>query len=1110
MRRISAKVFSIFMSALLAFNIAPSVSFAESGSSLPFKPDFSSEIGKAPSEMDYIVEDGSITVESYYGRNVIYVKNNSDGKPAQLSKQFDPVSDTGIAVQFSYMQRYAKQDDATVFALTSGSKEIINLKTKNGDIVSVGKDGTTGVIVEKYSANKWYDFSFDIDLKEKTFAVSVNSGKTFKNLSFYTDSASADGIKFMTRYSPGFAIADIAVATDEKSDVMEISGSDTMNVRKSSDSVYEYEAVLYDNFGNKVKNAEYSWSTYPQTINGIGKSTDGGKITFTVGSTSDYRGVVTLSVTANGITAVKYITVVNQQIAEMSFEGAYKIAYGVEDGNSFALDINMYSKDSELLDDEAVEWKITCNTDGVTFTKEPSRLIITVSKELPNMDVINIKAVLKSNKSIIAERNIYTYPSNLYNIDKSRFDTMLESVDYLTNTLAKNPCNDAPLFSSYINLKAGRPYLVPSWFDGYKYVTNLANDSVMYKVFDALTAVTGDEKYTEMTDATYNWYLKNEIDEKSHLGFWGGHCMVYLDTLKEQKARRGPNDPNATYQYHELKDHAFYWNPFFRLNQKKATEMVRGVWNAHVMDWSNLMFNRHGVYGQTHSDNGNWAKAYEFNPPTEFVRLTEGVGFRSSANDFASAAAELYAETGDENAKRWAYNILASFYSLRNPETHIAVTQFTTAHRAKGAQDPDVIYPGWWKEERNDGPATLTTMGDRFFNQFADDLVAQGFYTEEDKKTDKMTEGNMASFQANSILKDFYVAERLGDDTEEGKMLKKYATQHTAGYLRYFWIENTNTFKYGMIDGTDLYDFYPNRNGYYGTGYYGAHRRYNNGTMKSTDVNRFYLACKCYRYAVTDPELADDAKILKKFIDYYANSVYRIGSIGNETIGDDGTKLEKSATYSHPLLILCLIDLYKASGNKEFLSLARNIATNFYNEYYINGVYFSPSLYIANKPTVEPGGNYIYLFGGTNALGYHALIALEATLCGIEDKIPQYEIFEGYYEEYFRDEYDNALSSTDRDWISSCYLPDVNIEKVYCEDEIHLKVGEERALEFGFYPEDYTEDENIACVNKYKNTVHYNEKNSSVIGKSKGEAELIFYAGSNRVEHRVRVIVEEE
>lgn len=1105
MRRISAKVFSIFMSALLAFNIAPSVSFAESGSSLPFKPDFSSEIGKAPSEMDYVVEDGSVTVESYYGRNVIYVKNNSDGKPARLSKQFDPVSDTGIAVQFSYMQRYAKQDDATVFALTSGSKEIINLKTKNGDIVSVGKDGTTGVIVEKYSANKWYDFSFDIDLKEKTFAVSVNSGKTFKNLSFYTDSASADGIKFMTRYSPGFAIADIAVATDEKSDVMEISGSDTMNVRKSSDSVYEYEAVLYDNFGNKVKNAEYSWSTYPQTINGIGKSAEGGKFTFNVGSTSDYRGVVTLSVTANGITAVKYITVVNQQIAEMSFEGAYKIAYGVEDGNSFALDINMYSKDSELLDDEDVEWKITCNTDGVTFTKEPSRLIITVSKELPNMDVINIKAVLKSNKSIIAERNIYTYPSNMYKSDKARFDTVLESVDYLTNTLAANPFNDAPLFSSYIDLKTGKPYSVPTLHEN-TVMSNLASNSVMYKVFDGISYVTDDPKYEKLTEDTYNWYLKNGIDAKSSLGYWGGHCTIDMKDLKIHRTPMG----TGFYNYHELKDHAFYWDPFFRLDEKKGTDIIRGLWNAHVSDWNYLFFNRHGSYFQEHSDRGNWEKAYDFKPLTEFSRRTDGYGFRASANDFAKASADLYRATGDIYAKRWTYNMISSFYSLRDPNTHIAVNAFTTAHKAPGVKDPDIVYPLWWTWNVRESAATGTYYGDRFYNQFAKDLVAQGFYTEDDLlNTDKMTEGNMARLEEVAVLKDFTLADSLGEDTEECYWIKKYATEHVAGFLRYFWIENTTMFKQGMIDGTDLYDFYPTRNGYYGYGYYGAHNRY--GTHYSnTSVEAFMVACKAYKFAAGRPEFSEDAKMLKKFIDYYASNVFNIGTVGTDYIGDGGTKLDKSTTYNKPNLIICMLDLYKASGNTDFLDCARNIAGNYFNEYYINNVFFSPASTFTVKPTGAPGDAYIYLFGAYNALGYHALLLLEATLCGIDDKIPEYESYDGYFEDYFLNDYDNYEDLSDRNFLSQKIMPQIEIQKVFGNEEIHLKVGEERALEFGFYPEDYTEDENIACVNKYKNTVHYNEKNSSVIGKSKGEAELIFYAGSNRVEHRVRVIVEEE
>ena len=59
------------------------------------------------------------------------------------------------------------------------------------------------------------------------------------------------------------------------------------------------------------------------------------------------------------------------------------------------------------------------------------------------------------------------------------------------------------------------------------------------------------------------------------------------------------------------------------------------------------------------------------------------------------------------------------------------VSQFTIAHRAPGVKDPDAVFPGWWKTDSRDIAATGSYYGDRFYNQFANDLIAQGYSGEE-------------------------------------------------------------------------------------------------------------------------------------------------------------------------------------------------------------------------------------------------------------------------------------------------------------------------------------------------------------------------------------------
>ena len=1100
------KLISCFLSIVVLLSVIPNIALAKS--QLPLNLDFASEtLGAVPAGIESVIEDGSVTVEDYYGTRMIYIKNNSDGKLAQVSKNFDEVSNTVLNVRFRYMQRYAKQDDAIIFALTNGTEEVMKIKSSGSDIVNVSSGGATNLLVEKYSANKWYDFEFEINLKEKTYTVAIN-GIRRKNLAFYKNLTSCDGIKFATSYSPGFALANIAVATGEQAERVEINGPDTMSIKKLTGSEYVFDAVLYDDFGNIVKDATYEWTVTPQNKSGITVVPDGDELKIKIGTDASYKGVVTIAVTANpaeeAISAVKYVNLIGQDVSKIEFVGPHKLAYGIEPDNTFVLDTEMYSKDNELLDNEAVDWQIKNPSSDVVITKEDSRLIFEVRDELPNRTRIDVKAILKSNRTVTKDWVIYTYPKSVYEGDQSRMNFLLESVDYLINDLAKNEFNDAPLIPSYLNLKTLKPEAMDTMYQGKVYSTDLAINSGMYKVLDGLTLLTGDKTYRELTEATYQWYLDNGIDEKSNLGYWGGHCQINLETLEPTFSNMSPT---TYYHYHELKDHGFYWDPFFRLNEGRATELVHGLWNSHVYDWDQLFLNRHGEYFKTGSDGGNWEYAYDFEPLTEPSRRVDGVGFRSFTNDLAESGAVLYKYTGDENAKRWAYNAISSFYSLRDPDTHMQVSQFTIAHRAPGVKDPDAVFPGWWKTDSRDIAATGSYYGDRFYNQFANDLIAQGYYSEADRKTDKMTEPHMAQMAENAVLSDFNLAQVLGDDTEEGRALKKYATQHIAGYIRSFWRKGSTVFDKGMIDGTILSDFVPTRNGYMGTNYYGYNNKY--GTSKITNIYALLAACKSYIVACEYPELAEDAQVLKEFIDYYAEKVFKIGKVGENVIGDEGTDLNMAATNSDAYMIIALLELYKASQNNDFLDLARTIAGNYFNKYYTHNVLFTPNAYIPDMPSSAPGGKYLYMFGGSNYLGYYALMALEATLCGVENEIPDFHFFDGYYSQYAVNAGGGIEDTNDRTWINSTVLPHVYISKVSGTKEITLNPGESFKLDLKYYPEDYTDGVNLSYINPAKDIVHFNEKTSSIEAKSAGETELTFYIGAKRIEHKIKVTVKE-
>jgi hypothetical protein len=160
-------------------------------------------------------------------------------------------------------------------------------------------------------------------------------------------------------------------------------------------------------------------------------------------------------------------------------------------------------------------------------------------------------------------------------------------------------------------------------------------------------------------------------------------------------------------------------------------------------------------------------------------------------------------------------------------------------------------------------------------------------------------------------------------------------------------------------------------------------------------------------------------------------------------------------------------------------------------------------------PSSAPGGKYLYMFGGYNYLGYYALMALEATLCGVEDEIPAFHYYDGYYSQYTVNEGGGIEDTNDRTWINSTALPHVYISRVSGTKEITLSPGERFQLDLKYYPEDYTDGVNLSYINPAKDIVHFNEKTSSIEAKSVGKTELIFYVGANRIEHKIKVTVME-
>ena len=1050
--------------------------------------------------------DGNVAVEDLSGNKVLAVTKSGDGKLSMLTRKFAKITDLGIEVSFDFRQKSVKSDGTTVIALAGGGKELVKLETENGSISFKNSSGTYETVVENYLANKWYSFTVNADLKNGTVSISVGGKTVLRNVSFTSAGNSCDAVYFATKFSPGFMIDNLGVKTTNEINLIEIDGADKVTAPLSGENEYEYTATVLDDFGNADSNAEVDWEISPANVDGITVEKSGNKATLKLSDAVTYSGVLTLTAYSVANTSIRTSTdvlVVDSVISAIEIEGEPKLAYGLKDDNKFQYTYKMYDQYGVLQNNEAITYKIKEKTDEITIDANG---VITVNKPIEEEKHVTLVVSYVNDKNISAEKILTLMDLETYKNDEARLNILRSAA---TNVIeyATDMYGDTPLLASHVSLHTGK---APIWknmsSETYSAMSNLAMDSALFRAFDAISILTEDDTYTQKVDEIYQWYLDNGINEYN-MGNWGGHIYINLLTGKEYKAEGNENT-------HEFKNSAFYMDPFFRLDPDRAYSLVKTVWGGHIGSeerWKDLIANRHAYIDSSRGPSiANSTKFWDqpdiFDDTSkEWVRDKENIPFRSISDDLSTVAAIAYKETGDEVAKTWAFRILNQMYKLRDEDTKIVPNNFVTGRGAKGVLDHDAEDPEWWKKSKAEQTGDGTKYGDRFFNQFALDLVAQGFYDESvlDPNDTRLLEGNYFNSSAEfetPVIHDLQIAKALGEDTPEGQAIRRIQTENVAGYLKYAWKKGTKYVYPIMADGTSLSGFRPKRNGYFGDYYT------NGGVMNKTTagIELFPSVAACYDIARHDKTLAEEEAICWEYLQFFSE-FYGLGKFGTNEIADEGMKLNYATTASDPSLLMAVTDIYYATGRNEFLTLARRIAENMISTYYKYGVFVDKS-----NTGLNAGQYYIVKIGDVNSVKYYALCYLEAAIRGDKELIPEYYPWDSMFEGYFEYNVNHVIKRT---WINQAtdvnrYNP-VEATDLIIDEVIYLKKGETKKLEYKVLPDDVTSS-SIVCESENKSIVRVNKDNLTLVGVKPGRTNLIVCSNEFNIIKNVTVIVSEE
>ena len=165
-------------------------------------------------------------------------------------------------------------------------------------------------------------------------------------------------------------------------------------------------------------------------------------------------------------------------------------------------------------------------------------------------------------------------------------------------------------------------------------MNNLQFDSGLIRLLDALSTVTGDQKYTKAVDDYLSYYLSNLPEPKTGFFPWGDHRGY--DVVTDQTIDA----------YHEFKNIYPPWQRFYGINADAVRHEIESL-KLHVYDESR-----------------SWAFSRHYPSGGEIPH-----SMNSSGGAYIVAWSFLYRKTGDPKYRDWAYRMADYFWSIRNQET---------------------------------------------------------------------------------------------------------------------------------------------------------------------------------------------------------------------------------------------------------------------------------------------------------------------------------------------------------------------------------------------------------------------------------------------------------
>ena len=534
--------------------------------------------------------------------------------------------------------------------------------------------------------------------------------------------------------------------------------------------------------------------------------------------------------------------------------------------------------------------------------------------------------------TLIAISLISIFPISVIAEESLRIKSVRQFADAVLDKGGVHNGNNSPLLANGINPRTGAQleWVFP---DGKSAIlSNFSGQQNFMRVLDGLTQLTKDQKYRQRAIDNIRFYFEHFQDVNGLL-LWGGHRFIDLKTMEPQ----GPSEKELV---HELKNAYPYYELMFEVDKPATAKFIRAFWNAHVYDWKTLETSRHGEYGKTMG--ALWKSDFVQQPP---FFATKGLSFLNAGNDLIYSASLLYKYDGDAGALTWAKRLAEQYVLPRDKKTGLGVYQFTQPlKRADTTDDSD----------------THSKYGDRAQRQFGPELGPDAL------EGNMLLKGRTSTLYSENALMQLALAKSLGKDGDD---IKRWTLDGLKAFAAYAYDEQNNTFRPLMANGKDLSGYALKRDGYYGK----------KGTvLKAYPAgNEFFLS---FARAWT---LEPDHAIWK-----VARGIAKgqgLGDIGEP--GGTNLRLNSQTDNHQPYAIFALIDLWQATGLRDYLTLADRIGANIIDHKRING-------FFVDDPEAE--------YASIDSIAPYALLALEAAFGNTPDAVAPFLNGAGFTEGAYR------------------------------------------------------------------------------------------------------------